>query len=249
MPTTVVSNQDHHKRFEHYYFAATAILFLICCIVGFSAGIRNKASQGINMAASRYILHGIFGFLWILLYVIQTQLVFRKKIQWHTKAGKAAFVILILLTLSTLYLIIPARISHPEIPIEGLSFLVGIFGFSLLTVIPLLFIGIAMRKSPFHHKRLMFYGTLLLANTGIDRIPLAFGIPDNPIFTMLVDLIIALPLLIYDLRTALKKEKRFSVLFYFYPLSMFMVNVFVFAPQIYASKTWMKFVDWISFSV
>ncbi|WP_053990578.1 hypothetical protein [Mangrovimonas sp. TPBH4] len=244
MPTTKVSNPTKTTSFEHYFFATTAILFLLVCLAGFSAGINLKTSRGINMAASRYILHGLFGFIWMLLYVLQTQLVFRKKTHWHAKFGKAGFVVLILLALSTVYLIISARLSHPDIPIEGLSFLVGIFGFSLLTGMPLLFIGIAMRKQAFYHKRLMFYGTLLLADTGFDRLPLIFGIEETPII-LIANLIFALPLLIYDLRTSLKKQKVFSTSLYLYPHVILILNLFVLAPYVYASKTWMKFVEWI----
>lgn len=236
------------KMFLHYFFSVTAILFLIICIIGFSAGISLKSAKGIHMASFRFIAHGFFGFLWVSLYILQTQFVFRKSIQWHMRIGKMSVLAIFLLLISTLYLLFSARNNYPDFPINELAIMAGGLGFNALIIIFLLFLGVVMRKKPFIHKRLMFFGTLFLIGTGIDRLPWAIhGLDDgNMMLVLTTYLLFSLPLIIYDFRTEKSKLKAFSFLIFLYYIIFGLIISMVLTPYVFTTETWIEFVDWMS---
>lgn len=247
---TEISSRDNKKHaFIKYYFSVTAILFLIICLLGFGTGISLKSSNGINIKSFRFILHGFIGFLWVILYVLQTQLAFRNNIRLHMKLGKVSFFVIILLALSVLYLLFSTKNTYPEIPNEELALFSGGMLFNALGgSIFLLLLGVAKRKKSFIHKRLMFFGTLLLIGTAIDRLPWIFhGFDDGNLGLVLLSTVLfALPLIIFDLITAKSKLKVFSLLVLLYSILIGFLSFMLLMPYVFTSETWIEFVEFLS---
>ncbi|MBD0822939.1 hypothetical protein [Aestuariibaculum marinum] len=233
------------NAFEHTFFASTAILFLALCLVGFSMGIQLKSSRGTDLAVARFLLHGTLGFIWLLTYVLQTQLIFRNKIKLHMKIGRASVITLFLFGLSTIYLIISAKTSYPKIPDKALANFIGTFSLSSIFEFALIILALWFRKTPFLHKRLMFYGVLAFSGTGTDRIFLFMGI-EEPIFYMFsVNLLIKLPLLIYDFKTYPVKQKLISSFLFLYSYIVMAFGILLIKPY-FSSKEWINFAVWLA---
>ena len=125
--------------------------------------------------------HGLVMSTWFALFITQTWLVASHRVAVHRRLGMAGAVVAVLVVLVGIRTaIVATRLGHvppgaPPIPFLAIPF------FEMLVFTVLIGTGLALRKRPDVHRRLMLVGTLGVLNAALFRVPLAFiqhgGVP------------------------------------------------------------------------
>ncbi len=153
------------KRSEHLFFMAAASFFLLANIIGFGTSVNSRIENEGSLAGHIYV-HGLCAGLWIILYFIQTTLVFTGNVNWHIRLGKAGALVLLLILISGFYVAFMVPVLYevePPYSQPGRDFS------AILLAVGTAFMGLKYRKNPFVHKRLMLIATLILSSAGIAR--------------------------------------------------------------------------------
>lgn len=189
---------------DRWFFTSMALLMLALVFIGFApsyylSGIL-KPPPGLKPATTLVHVHAFLFSAWMLLFVLQTQLVAWRRTDLHRLLGTIGFLILpvmiVIATVSALHGV--HRASGPPM-IPPLTFL----AVPLLDVpVFALLIGgaLANRRTPQMHKRLMFIAMIGMMSPAIGRMPLPppfvgpvaiFVLPDLFLFALvLFDLMI-----------------------------------------------------------
>lgn len=151
-----------HKQKPKFYLIMSFVGVLAVCL-GFSKTFFIPAAEGTFDAPVIIHVHGAFAFAWVLLFVVQTTFIQKRKIKWHQKLGWLG----IFVALGVLFTMIPAgmyvvkRDIQTEMGEMGYSSLLGVFTSGILFV-ALVMAGIAYRKKPEYHKRLMLLSLIIV---------------------------------------------------------------------------------------
>lgn len=120
-------------------------------------------------------IHGAIMTLWCVGFIVQTWFIEARQVRWHQRfgifmAGLAAIVVMLGETLTVNGVAREARLHQ----IGRFHYLLGINSVNLLLFAVLVGLGIAFRKKPELHKRLMVLATVTLLAPAIARIVLLF---------------------------------------------------------------------------
>lgn len=142
--------------------------------------------------------HGAVLTAWIALLVGQTALVSARRTDLHRRLGVAGGVVAVLVVVSGYAALITAARRGFAAPVPTLVFLAIPF-FDLVVFTALCGTGLALRRSPAAHKRLMLLSTIALLPAAVARLPnvLAAG---PPAFFGLSDLLVV-AMLVHDRRS------------------------------------------------
>jgi hypothetical protein len=198
-------------------FVFMAALFVATVLVGFIPSSIEKiaAVQSGQRAAFPLVLHvhAVLMGSWILLLLTQVSLVATKHLAIHQRLGLAS-VALVPAMVVTGFVLVPVTFSRvwgldpalvPAAAIAAAKFAVSNIALMQIRVGILFptFVGLALyfrRKDPAMHKRLMILATLMPLPAAIDRIAwLPSSMPASGASPDLYVLLLALPLLVYDL--------------------------------------------------
>lgn len=188
------------KKVESRMFSTLAILFLVLSTLGFLGSGITLARAGRDLATSRIVLHGVAGFLWLSFFVLQTQLVLRRRVSLHRSLGTVGVVLFIFLIAATTNLLLTAPATYPAVPADRMSADIVPRLMDLLKDTVFFSAAIAWRRRPFVHKRLMFFVTLGLSSTGFVRLPTFFTGRQAPAFGILLALAFAAVVFAHDWR-------------------------------------------------
>ncbi len=158
-------NTARTRRTERIFFLAAASFFLLANLIGFGSSVNARLENEGSLAGHIYI-HGLCAGLWIILYFIQTTLVFSRKVNWHVRLGKAGVLVLLLVLLSGFYVAFMVPVLYnvePPYSQPGRDFS------AILLAVGTAFFGLKYRRKPFIHQRLMLIATLILSSAGIAR--------------------------------------------------------------------------------
>ncbi len=187
---------------EHRFYSALAIVMALCVFIGFAPSYYMKAHFGVPPVLTPVLqFHGAVFTLWIVLLVLQTQLVANNRARVHRQLGVAGAVVAVLMT-----------VLAAAVPITRLQ--AGVFGrvpgappttvllaVALATVIvfPVL-MGSALyyRNRPDYHKRLMIIATAELLSAAFGRFPVVGG---NPLTFFAATDLIVVALAVHDALT------------------------------------------------
>ena len=205
---TVAAPAPDRKAAERKFYSRMAIMLIAVVFIGFAPSFYLK---GIVPAYPRpnptlppaVLFHGLTFTLWMILLVLQTQLIATRRVETHMKLGKAAMFVAIAL-LPIMYLTAVwgvARQSHPPFT-DGLNWtaiplaVIPTFGF-------LVYQAWRRRKQAQWHKRLMLGATIIFAvGPGFMRIPLAPPTFWGFTIQLLVgNMLLFTPLFLWDRRT------------------------------------------------
>lgn len=125
--------------------------------------------------------HGLVMSAWFALFITQTWLVASHRVAVHKRLGMAgAGVAALVLVIGLPTAIVASRLGHVPPGAPPVSFLAMPL-FEMLVFAVLIGTGLALRRRPDIHRRLMLMGTLGVLNAAIFRIPLGFihrgGVP------------------------------------------------------------------------
>lgn len=182
-PTTSATHRSSHGEGSRsvtsgqaFHLFAAAVL-LACVVIGFRHfWFGGRAYPGRELTPpirGLVVAHGVAMALWMVLLVVQSLLVVRRRVKLHMTLGKAGGLLgLAIVALGWKVGIESARVAPPEFALHGL----GARAFMAISVLGVtLFgigvgVGIAARKRPHIHRAAMVLGTLAAVTAALDRI-------------------------------------------------------------------------------
>lgn len=164
---------DLHERTRHgIFFRAIAIFFVLVTFVGFAPTFFLRPFTDAPSLPLRFHIHGFFATAWVLLFFAQTVLIARRSFTLHRRMGVLGGCIAAGLVLSGLVILYYVAIAYPQNgrELNQVSALVwgNIAGLTVFSVF--VGLGIAFRRRPQTHKRLMLLGTLSIMGQPLVRI-------------------------------------------------------------------------------
>lgn len=182
------------------FYVAMALAFALTVFVGFSRSYFLKLHYGTPALSVLLHIHAVVFSSWIVVFVAQTTLVAAHRTDLHRRLGVAGAVLAgLLLIMGTTTAILRVHGGSAPIPgVSGLAFLAMPL-FDMVDFAILAGAGLALRRRPETHKRLMTLATIALLAAPLARVPALFrGGP--PAFFGVSDLFI-LAMLLYDVAT------------------------------------------------
>lgn len=220
-----------------YTLAAWAAAGIV--VLGFAKTYYLKALFGTPSLSPLFHIHGFVMSLWIVLFVVQTQLVASHKIALHRKLGMfGGLVALAVLVVGFLGAVTAARMGRSPGP-PPLVFLVVPMG-DLVVFATMVGFGLWHRTQRDIHQRLMLLSCMGILGAAIARIPLEAITKAGPLaFFGLTDLLILI-CIAYDRI----KTKRFHPAFVWGGLFIFLSHPL--RLMLGGTGLWMRFATWLT---
>ena len=190
-------------RRDRRFFSTIALLIALVVFIGFAPTYYLKSVFGSRELAPLFHLHGFLFSAWIVLLVVQTQLVARGRTGLHRRLGVAGGVLAVAMVGAGLAAAIAAaRRGTPPDAIAGLPpplvFLVipmtDMFNFAVLVGA-----GLYYRSRSDIHKRLLLLGTISMLAAPIARFPVLRDVGPAAFFGGMLLFLVAC--VVYDRRT------------------------------------------------
>jgi hypothetical protein len=171
--TVGYSTTSRRARRERLFFSGMAIAFAVVVFLGFAPTYYLRALSDRPALSPLVHLHGVLFSAWILLLLVQTNLVAMKRTDLHRTLGVAGGALAALMCIVGYVVAISAGRRSAANP-GDLKFLIVPVG--ALIVFPAL-VGAAflLRRRVDFHKRLMLIATIELMNAAVDRLPGVFA--------------------------------------------------------------------------
>ncbi len=153
-----------------FYFVMAIVITLVV-LFGFSRTIEQGLIHPPSPVPPILFVHTFVFSAWMLLLLVQTALVQGRQVRLHRALGMTSIVLGVLLPIvgvSTAILMGRFRIAHGEAGVQAFL-LVPLFDMTLFAI--LFALGIAWRKRPELHKRLMFMAAAALTVAAFARFP------------------------------------------------------------------------------
>lgn len=166
---TVARSQSAASQRRFYLTAAWIAAAIV--LLGFAKTYYLKFAFGTPALSPLVHLHGLVMSLWIVLFLVQTQLVAAHRVDLHRRLGLAGGLLAVAVVgLGTITAITAARLGHTPGP-PALIFLSVPLG-DMVVFATLVGCGLALRARKDVHKRLMLLSFLGILAAAISRIPL-----------------------------------------------------------------------------
>ena len=187
---------------ERRFYSGLAIIMAVCVFIGFAPSYYMKAHYGVPPALTPMLhFHGAVFTSWIVLLVVQTQLVANNRIQLHRWLGVGGAILAGLMVILAAVVPITRFQSGLMGGVPGAPPAPVLLSVALSTVVvfPIL-IGSALyyRNRPDYHKRLMIIATAELMSAAFGRFPVVGG---NPLTFFAATDLIVVALLVHDVFT------------------------------------------------
>ena len=156
---------------DSWFFSAAALTLAVFVAIGFAPSFyaRGWYMPGASLPALVQA-HGIIGTAWVLLFVVQTLLVARARVQWHRRAGVLGGVLTLAFVVTGTLVIASFERTHgaePRAVLHAHLFTnaAPLAAFGLLAAA-----GIWQRRVAARHKRLMLLAAVVLLPPAIGRL-------------------------------------------------------------------------------
>ena len=188
---------------ERLFFGAMGLAILALVFAGFAPTyfLRGVMDAGRPLAplAPLVHVHGIVFSAWIILFIGQTALISTRRPKWHRRVGYAAAALataMIVVGLLTGARQLAIGINPASLP-PAMWFALPFW--SLVAFAVLVSAGLAFRRNPQAHKRLMLLATLGMLQPAVGRMSMPFhplGAETNALMAFLM----VVPLIVWDLK-------------------------------------------------
>lgn len=173
------------------FFALVALALAVFTVVGFSRTYYFRFLTDLPPLTTLVQLHGAVFTAWLLVFVAQTRLVAARRVDLHVKLGIAAVVIAVLVLVIG-FITVAVKANEPRIHPSGLTppqfTIVGMASLALFALF--VGLGIALRKRPDVHKRLMVLAMISVLTPASSRVLTLLGLREY--FVYLVPIVPAL---------------------------------------------------------
>jgi hypothetical protein len=154
---------------ERRFYLGAAIGITVVVLAGFSVDV--DLLRDMSGLSTLVRLHGALMFGWIALFVTQTMLVARHRVDWHRRLGifGAALAAAVVIA-DTATVVVALRLGGKHLPPGMPAALFAAFAlFDLLTFTILVSSAIALRGRSAWHKRLMLLATIMVLDAALAR--------------------------------------------------------------------------------
>ena len=180
---------------DRWFFTAMSAIALIAAFAGFAPTYYLKAYFETPALKPWVHVHAALFTIWILLLLVQTQLIRTGQFHWHRTLGRTALAIAILILMTGILVIVGRPRAAPWERANIVIPLVTMMLFPLFVAAALRF-----RRDAATHKRLMLLATMMLLSAATARILRFFDINPLPHLHYVATYVLMLvPLAIYDL--------------------------------------------------
>lgn len=178
-------------RADRLFFSLAGLWFLVLTLVGFSQSFYFRALA--EPLPAHQIFHGVVYSAWVVLFLVQALLISTHKVRWHAALGAASvFLLTLMIPVGFHVVLVKAAAGLKSVDEAGFNLTQLVLGFAFA------FAGLASRKRPAAHKRLMLFATLMLTVAAADRVSLAFGLEEFRLFRKLLAVTPAVALVAFD---------------------------------------------------
>jgi len=171
-----------HARADRIYFGAMALICAVTILGGFTPSffLRSTLMAGAFPLRPTVIAHGALFTTWVVLFLTQTALIGANRRDLHRRLGLAGLAVVPALAAVGIVLITQFEQGHGvEPPLTRAVHLLGNGG-PLSLFVAFATAGIAWRRQPAVHKRLMLFATLALQPAGFARLIGYVGLGQSP---------------------------------------------------------------------
>jgi hypothetical protein len=146
------------------FYLCMGLVFWLIMMIGFSDNWLYDVGQPSN-SNPKFIIHGLFAFLWYSIFVIQTGLIRKRQIGLHRKLGFFGIFIFVGMTLSTGYLFLSMYLRKGDLnPLSYMTSAQWAFGVVLVVM------AYVKRRSDIQlHKTNMVFASLWFIQAAMDR--------------------------------------------------------------------------------
>jgi len=183
--------QPSSRRGDRVFFSLAGAWFVALTFVGFSPTFFLRSVPG--ELPAHQIVHGVVFSAWVVLFFVQALLISTHHMRWHMKLGAASLAILLLMIPVGFHVVlVKAAAGDKSIDDAGFNLAEMTLGFAFA------FAGLANRKRPFVHKRLMLFATLMLTVAAADRVAFIVGLEEIRAFRKLLAMTPGIATVAYD---------------------------------------------------
>ena len=176
---------------DRLFFSLAGLWFVTLTFVGFSPTFYFRALP--EPLPTHQIVHGVVYSTWIVLFLVQALLISTHRVRWHVRLGAAsAFLLILMIPVGFHVVLVKTAAGFKSVDEAGFNLTGLTLGFTFA------FAGLANRRRPSVHKRLMLFATMMLTVAAADRVALVFGLEEVRLFRKLLALTPGVALVGYD---------------------------------------------------
>jgi hypothetical protein len=176
---------------DRVFFSLAGLWFFTLTFVGFSPSFYFRALP--EPLPTHQIVHGVVYSTWVVLFLVQALLISAHRARWHVRLGVAsAFLLILMIPVGFHVVLVKSAAGFKRVDEAGFNLTALTLGFTFA------FAGLANRRRPIVHKRLMLFATLMLTVAAADRVALVLGLGEVRLFRKLLALTPAVALVGYD---------------------------------------------------
>lgn len=229
------------KRKKPSFFFVMAIVAMLAVFIGFSKTFFIPVGEGTFTAPWPVHLHGVFAFLWIILFQVQSSLIQFKKYYFHQILGMLGIFVAagVFITMVPVGLFAVKKELGLGLGPTAYSGFVGVLSSGLM-FFTLVVAGIYNRKKPNVHKRLMLLATIVVLWPAWFRFRHFFPNIPNPEIWFAVVLADSL-IIVAWIWDKLRNGKVHPILLY---IGLFIILEHTFEVLAFDSALWRKLAIW-----
>ena len=183
--------QPSHSLPDRVFFSTVGLWIVVLTFVGFSPTFYLRALP--ERLPTHQIVHGIVYSTWVVLFLVQALLISAHRARWHAALGAASAVLLTLMIPVGFHVVlVKTAAGLKSVDEAGFNLTELTLGFTFA------FAGLANRRRPFVHKRLMLFATMMLTVAAADRVAIVLGLEELRLFRKLLASAPGIALVSYD---------------------------------------------------
>jgi hypothetical protein len=173
------------------FFSLAGLWFFTLTFVGFSRSFYFRSLP--EPLPTHQIIHGVVYSTWVVLFLVQALLISAHRARWHIRLGVASvFLLILMIPVGFHVVLVKTAAGFKSVDEAGFNLTALTLGFTFA------FAGLANRRRPIVHKRLMLFATLMLTVAAADRVARVLGLEEVRLFRKLLALTPAIALVGFD---------------------------------------------------
>jgi len=189
--TTVRERRQATTLPDRVFFSLAGVWFVALTFVGFSQSFYLRVLP--EPLPAHQIVHGVVYSAWVVLFLAQALLISTHRRRWHVQLGVASvFLLILMIPVGFHVVLVKTAAGLKSVDEAGFNLTQLTLGFAFA------FAGLASRKRPVVHKRLMLFATLMLTVAAADRVALVLGLEEVRLFRKVLAVAPAIALVGYD---------------------------------------------------
>jgi hypothetical protein len=181
----------HVANPDRVFFSIVGLWFVALTVTGFWQSFYYRTLP--EPLPTHQIVHGVVYSAWVGLFFVQALLISTKRVRWHRAIGTASVLLLcLMIPVGFRVVLIKTMAGLKSVDEAGFNLAELTLGFAFALA------GLAKRRQPLVHKRLMMFATLMLTVAAADRVAIVLGLEEVRTFRKCLAVAPAIALVAYD---------------------------------------------------